>query len=170
MENKNFPKIIFFSVFLVLFITFEMLFAKSLDISVSIPEKYQEIIAGDTLNFQIQLENPLQAGREDIILEYSIKKNDILVNYKKELKAIETQASFLSTIQVPEETLPGIYDLVVEVNSNNSATSLFHVKSSEIGQIKTYLIILISAIIVIGVLISFELYKLRKTEEGFKKK
>lgn len=164
-------KIIFLLTFSMVFgIILGMFFVQALDVSITIPDKYQTVTAGDTLNFQIQIENIAEAGRKDISLEYYIKKGDIIINYKKEIKAVETQASFLSTIQVPEETLPGVYDLVVNINSNKTATSMFRVKSSEIGQIRNYLILLTAAVFIVGILITWELHKLRRTEEGSSRK
>jgi len=133
---------------------------EGLELSVTVPEKYQKVQAGEMLQFQVSLKNIQKAGRHDIQLDYYIKKNDMLLNYRRELKAVETQASFLGSIKVPEETLPGIYEIEVEINEEESALATFYVKSSEFGQIKMYLIILILAIVVVGGLIIFELHRL----------
>ena len=133
---------------------------EGLELSVFIPEKYQRVRAGEMLQFQVSLKNIQKAGRHDIQLDYFIEKNEIVIAYRRELKAVETQASFLSSIKVPEETLPGIYDIVVEINEEENAIATFYVKSSEVGQIRMYLIILIIAIIVVGGLIAFELHRL----------
>ena len=132
-----------------------------LEVSVIIPDKYQKVQPGEMIQFQITLKNIKAAGRHDIPLDYYIKKNEIILNHRREIKAIETQASFLSSIHVPEETLPGIYSVVVEIE-NERAESTFYVKSSDISQIKFYLIVLIVAILVVGGLIVFELHRLKK--------
>ena len=75
---------------------------------------------------------------------------------------ITNQASFLDSIKVPEETLPGIYNIEVQINEEESALATFYVKSSEIGQIRTYLIILIVAILIVGGVIAWQLHKLTK--------
>lgn len=133
---------------------------KGLELSVVIPEKYQRVKAGESLQFQVSMKNIQTTGRHDIQLDYFIKKNEITVSDRRELKAVETQASFLSSITVPEETLPGIYDIEVQINEQESASVTFHVIGNELGQIKTYLIILIVAIVVVGILISWQLHKL----------
>jgi len=131
---------------------------KGLELSVTVPEKYQKVQAGEMLQFQVALKNIQKAGRHDIQLDHYIKKNEIVITHRRELKAVETQASFLSSIKVPEETLPGIYDIEVEINEEENALDAFYVKSSEMGQIKTYLILLIVAIVVVGSLVSWQFH------------
>jgi len=133
-----------------------------LELSVVVPEKYQRVQAGEMLQFQISLKNIQKAGRHDIQLDYYIKKNEITITHRRELKAVETQASFLASIKVPEETLPGIYNIMVQINEEEDALATFYVKSSDIGQIRTYLIILIIAILVVGIMITWQLRKLAK--------
>ncbi|MCH7850093.1 MAG: hypothetical protein IH845_00435 [Nanoarchaeota archaeon] len=131
-----------------------------LELAVEVPEKYQSVKPGETLRFQITIKNLERAGRYDIQLDYYIKKNDIILVNRREIKAIETQASFLSSIKIPENILPGIYSIVVEIDEERKAIATFYIKSSEINQIKIYLAILIIAILVVGGLISFELHRL----------
>jgi len=133
---------------------------EGLELSVTVPEKYQKVQAGEMLQFQVALKNIQKAGRYDISLDYYIKKNEIVINHRREVKAIETQASFLSSIIVPEETLPGVYYIEAIVNEKETALATFYVKSSELGQVRNYLIILIIAIIVVGSLIFWELHRL----------
>jgi len=135
---------------------------EGLELSVEVPEKYQRVQAGEMLQFEVTLKNIQKAGRQDIQLDYYIKKNEITIVHRRELKAVETQASFLSSIKVPEETLPGIYNIEVEINEEKSSLATFYVKSSDIRQIRTYLIILVIAIIIVGTLISWELHRLVK--------
>ncbi len=135
---------------------------EGLEASVVVPEKYQRVQAGEMLQFQIVLKNIEIAGRQDIQLDYYIKKNEITINHRRELKAVETQASFLSSIKVPEETLPGIYNIEVDINEQKTALATFYVTSNEVGQIRTYLIFLIIAILVVGGMIAWELHKLTR--------
>jgi len=137
-------------------------FISAFELSVTIPDKYQEIQAGETLQFQIAIKNIEKAGRHDIRLDYQLKKGSIILNSRRELKAVETQASFLSSIKVPKETPTGIYTIEVIVNEKEEVSTNFEVKSSEIAQIKIYLIILIMAILIVGGLISWELHRLAK--------
>lgn len=152
-------KIMFF-VFIAILLTLQ--FTSAFELSVTIPDKYQEIQAGETLQFQIAIKNIEEAGRHDIRLDYQLKKGNIILNSRRELKAVETQASFLSSIKIPEETPSGIYTIEVIVNEKEEVSTNFKVKSSEMAQIKIYIIILIIAILIVGGLISWELHKLNK--------
>jgi len=149
---------IIFSVFIVILLTSQ--FISAFELSVTIPDKYQEIRAGETLQFQIAIKNIEKAGRHDIKLDYQLKKGSIILNSRRELKAVETQASFLSSIKVPEETPAGVYTIEVIVNEKEEVSTNFNVKSSEMAQIKIYLIILIGAIVIVGGFISWELHRL----------
>lgn len=133
---------------------------QGLELSINVPEKYQRVQAGEMLQFEVELKNIEKVGRHDIQLDYYIKKNEITITHRRELKAVETQASFLSSIKVPEETLPGIYNIEVEINEEESSIATFYVQSSDIGQIRTYLIILIISIFIIGGIIAWELHRL----------
>ena len=136
-----------------------------LELSVEVPGKYQDVNPGETLQFQITIKNLEKSGRHDIQLDYYIKKNEVVLANRREIKAIETQASILSSIEVPEGLLPGRYDIVVEINEEKRALDTFYVRSSELTQIKIYIVILTIAILVVGVLISFELRKLGKRKK-----
>lgn len=149
---------IMFFVFIAILLTSQSISA--FELSVTIPDKYQEIQAGETLQFQIAIKNIEKAGRHDIRLDYQLKKGSIILNSRRELKAVETQASFLSSIKVPEETPSGIYTIGVIVNEKEEVSTNFNVKSSEIAQIKIYIIILITAIVIVGGFISWELHRL----------
>ncbi len=151
-------RVIIFSVFIAILLTSQ--FISAFELSVTIPDKYQEIQAGETLQFQIAIKNIEKAGRQDIQLDYQLKKGNIILNSRRELKAVETQASFLSSIKVPEETPSGIYTIEVIVNEKEEVSTNFNVKSSEMAQIKIYLIILIGAIVIVGGLIFWELHRL----------
>jgi len=135
---------------------------QGLELDIFVPEKYQRVQAGETLQFQVSITNIQETGRHDIQLDYYIKKNEIMIMHRRELKAVETQASFFSSIPVPEDTLPGIYNIEVEINEEQNALATFYIKSSDLAQIRVYLIILIMAILVIGGLISWQLYRLSK--------
>ena len=153
----NIVKVLFL-VFIAILLTSQ--FVSAFELSITIPDKYQEVQAGETLQFQVVVKNIEKAGRHDIRLDYQLKKGNIILNSRRELKAVETQASFLSSIKVPKETPAGIYTVEVVVNDKEEASTNFDVKSSEITQIKIYLIVLIVAIVIMGGLISLELHRL----------
>ena len=136
-----------------------------LELSVTVPEKYQRVQAGEMLQFQIELKNIQKAGRHDIQLDYYIKKNNIIITHKREIKAVETQASFLSSIKVPEETLQGLYDIEVMINKETRSIDAFYVRSSETAQIKTYLLLILVAILSVGGVVTWELHRLVKKKK-----
>ena len=143
---------------------------EGLELSVIVPEKYQKVQAGEMLQFEISLKNLQKTGRHDIQLDYYIKKNEIVITHRRELKAVETQASFLSSIKVPEETPSGIYTIEVIINEKEEVSTNFNVKSSEMAQIKMYILILTVIIVIVGGLVLWEIHHLVKVENRLLKK
>jgi len=163
MNKKNLTATIFIWYVIVLIsLLTSVQVVSALEVSLSIPDKYQKVQAGERLFFEVQLKNIENAGRHDISLDYILKKNDVIITSRRELKAVETQASFLASIKVPEETISGIYDIEVKINDEFVSQSSFFVKSSELAQVKIYLLLLTITIIIIGILIFWELHKLNK--------
>ncbi len=163
----NGRRILFF-VFIAILLTSQ--FISAFELSVTIPDKYQKVQAGEMLQFQIAIKNIEKAGRHDIRLDYQLKKGSIILNSRRELKAVETQASFLSSIKVPEETPSGVYTIEVIINEKQEVSTNFNVKSSEMAQIKMYILILTVIIIIVGGLILLEIHHLVKVENRLLKK
>lgn len=88
----------------------------SLSISVDIPEKYMEVHAGEKFYFEVEVKYPENNIRKDLIFEFDVKKGDEIISHSKTLKAIETQMSFLDSINIPEDTDNGLYTLQVSVS------------------------------------------------------
>lgn len=86
------------------------------DITVEIPDKYKKIHAGDELLTSIKLMNLGSGGRVDVFLDYWITDpggNTILK--KKETVAVETQANFVRTFDIPENVKPGTYHIYAKI-------------------------------------------------------
>jgi uncharacterized membrane protein len=160
-------KIIFLPVFVILL---TVQFISAFEVSINIPEKYQKVQAGEMLQFQVAIKNIEKFGRHDIRLDYHIEKGDTVINSRRELKAVETQASFLSSIKVPEETPAGQYGIDVIINEEEEANATFTVKGSEMAQIKMYILILTVIIVIVGGLILWEIHHLVKVENRLLKK
>jgi len=82
------------------------------DIQIAIPNDYKIIYPGDELLASIKLVNLGSAGRIDVFLEYWIidsEQKAILRN--KETVAVETQANFVRTFDIPKDVKPGKYSL-----------------------------------------------------------
>ncbi len=65
-------------------------FISAIDISVSIPGKYERVKAGEKLYFSFEIKVPEKVGRHDILLGYEIRKGDEIINVRTKTKGIET--------------------------------------------------------------------------------
>lgn len=153
----------------VILLIFHMVDVSAIEVSVDISERYQEVQAGESIYFEIELKDKEAVGRHDISLEYEIKYGDEVIAFLKELKAIETQASFVESIEVPEDAESGIHSIVVTVNYEDSAEASFYVKSLEEEQIEVYFLMLAAVVLVVGSLIWLEVHKTRKKVELLKR-
>jgi hypothetical protein len=87
---------------------------------VNVPEKYSEVSAGESVYFETSIKWPENMGRKDLRIEYSVQdKEGEEIAYIKVLKAIETQASFMESINIPESTSPGVYYLSLKIMDYN---------------------------------------------------
>ncbi|MBT4258272.1 hypothetical protein HOD88_03775 [archaeon] len=105
----------------------------ALSVVVNVPEKYTEVVAGERVYFEIEVKFPENPSRIDLILEYDIfnEKGEVIAQ-SKVLKAIETQASFLDFIVIPENAYSGRYYIQVKVKDyeelSESVGASFQVK------------------------------------------
>jgi len=134
----------------------------AISVSVSVPDKYQEIGVGGTLYFKVDLQDPETVGRHDISLKYDVMKGGNVIVSSKELKAIETQTSFLNSIKIPDSAEAGIYDIVVTVNDNESASAAFYIKGLGTGGVIDFYTIVLFTIVVIGGLALYEIDRIRR--------
>jgi len=153
---------IFVSIFLFLAIVALPYSAYAMTITVGIPEKYSEIQAGEKVYLETEVKWPENAGRKDLRIEYSVKnKAGDEVAYLKVLKAIETQASFMDLISIPESTPPGMYKISVKLGDykdlDQEVTASFNVAKGG-DNIQTYLFIIIGILGVIVFFVIFELF------------
>lgn len=130
----------------------------ALSLVVHVPEKYTDVIAGERFYFEIEVKYPENPSRKDLRLEYEILTEDgDLISQAKVLKAIETQASFIDFIVIPESAKSGLYFINVNVKDYESlseeVSSSFHVRGVGSDQILIYLIIILVVIVLVGILI-----------------
>jgi len=137
----------------------------AIDVSVSVPDKYQEIGVGGTLYFKVDLQDPQNAGRHDISLKYDVTKGENVLVSSKELKAIETQASFLSSIAIPSNADSGIYNIVVTVNDKESASAAFYIRGLSTESTIDFYMVILFTIVLIGILALYEIDRIRKDIE-----
>jgi hypothetical protein len=139
--------------------------ARALSATVNIPEKYTEVHAGDRIYFQIDIKYPENPVRKDLRMEYQIKKGDEIIAQSKVLKAVETQSSFMDFIVIPESAKEGIYTINVKIsdygNLNQDVSASFKVIENS-NQAQAYFLIIAGLIVLLGIIISLEINKLRK--------
>ena len=108
---------------------------------------------GADVYFETEVKWPENVGRKDLQVEYSVKDKDgNEVAYLKVLKAIETQASFMDFIVIPESAKTGKYSVGVVVSDYGSlreeASTDFRVIPNQSRRLIIYFSILLGAICV----------------------
>jgi len=130
----------------------------ALSVSTNISEKYTEIQAGERLYFEIDIKYPENPKRKDLQLNYEITKDNEVIAQSKVLKAIETQASFLDFIAIPESSDTGLYHLNVKIsdyeNLSEEVSTSFHVIGNKNQQLKVYFFILLGVISLVVILVT----------------
>lgn len=84
------------------------------DIIVDVPANYRQVAPGGELLTSIKLINVGSAGRVDVFLDYQIigPENKVVLK-KRETVAVETQANFVRTFDIPSDAKPGAYKIFV---------------------------------------------------------
>lgn len=141
-------------------------FASAMSITIGIPAKYSEVKAGEDVYFETEVKWPENTGRKDLRIEYSVKdKEGNEVAYLKVLKAIETQASFMDSISIPESIAPGMYKIIADFNDykdlNQEVAASFNVAKSG-NNVLNFLFVILGALGVIVLLMIVELFVLMK--------
>lgn len=129
----------------------------ALSLVVHVPEKYTDVTAGERFYFEIDVKYPENPSRKDLRLEYEILTRDgELISQSKALKAVETQASFIDFIVIPENTKSGLYIINVKVKDfetlSEEVSSSFHVDATS-DMVTLYLIVIFVAIVFVGILV-----------------
>lgn len=144
------------ALFLIAYFLFAALEAHALSVEVYVPEKYTIVEAGERFYFEIDIKYPENPKRKDLRMIYQIKKDDKLVAESKFLKAVETQASFMDFIVMPENAEKGLHHINVIVsdyeNLNEEVSATFNVIKSKQKEIQTYFFIILGAIAFVAIL------------------
>ena len=138
----------------------------ALSVVVHVPEKYTDVQAGERFYFEVEVKYPENPSRKDLTLNYEIIDEDNnLLAQSKVLKAIETQASFIDFIVIPESAEKGLHLIKVKISDyedlSEEVSASFHVISTG-GKIKIYFFILLGTIIFIGILIMVVIFMRKK--------
>jgi len=140
--------------------------ASAMSATINIPEKYSQVQAGGMVYFETEVKWPENDGRKDLRIEYSIKDKDGQeVAYLKVLKAIETQASFMDSISIPESTKAGMYKVYLTIadykDLNQEVVASFKITGNR-NSFNTYLMIILGIVGLIAIVVLIELFILIK--------
>ena len=157
------------SLLLFLAVTALPCFALAMSITINVPEKYSEVKAGEKVYFETEVKWPENVGRKDLRIEYSIKNKDgNEVAYLKVLKAIETQASFMDSISIPESIPPGMYKISAGFNDykdlNQEVVASFNVGKAG-NSVQNYLFIIMGVLGIVVLLVLVEMVVLMKRKK-----
>ncbi len=147
-------------------------FSSAMSAEISIPANHLEVQAGDEVFFETEVKWPENTERKDLRLEYSIRDADgEEIAYMKVLKAIETQASFMDQITIPESTKGGTYKIFLTLTDykdmEQEIAASFKVVGNSLDSYKFYLMIILGVIGLIALFIVIELFILiRKKQSG----
>ena len=155
-----------FFIFLFLFV-FSLSFSSSLSAVVHVPEKYTDVNAGERFYFEVSVKYPENPQRKDLRLTYEVLNLDgELVSQSKALKAIETQASFVDFLVIPESTDSGLHTINVRIEDyellSEEVSSSFNVKGNKLEELQVYFFILLGAIFFVGFLVVLNLKGVKK--------
>jgi len=138
----------------------------ALSVVVHVPEKYTDVRAGERFYFEIEIKYPENPSRKDLRLNYEILKGDEVIAQSKVLKAVETQASFIDFIVIPESAEKGLHVIKVKISDyevlSEEVEASFHVTSAGSNQIKIYFFILLGVVILVGILVVVDIILSRK--------
>ena len=159
-------KILYISVFLFFTVFINVNLAHALSIVVHVPEKYTDVVAGERFYFEIEIKYPENPSRKDLRLQYEILENDEIIVQSKVLKAVETQASFVDFIVIPESAQGGLHLINVEISDyedlSEEVSASFQVVRERGAQLKIYFLIILGAIVLVGLLVMVQILISRK--------
>jgi hypothetical protein len=141
------------------------------NLEVQIAQTHKNIQAGEELWFTTKILNLAGTQRMDISLKYEIlNSGGEIISSKTETVAIETQASFVGNLKVPENAMPGSYSLqvILIANSQEEASgkdSFTVIEDSEKTSKITIAIIILAGMVII-ILAVYLSVKLKKISEN----
>ncbi|MEA3329802.1 MAG: hypothetical protein U9Q06_03595 [Nanoarchaeota archaeon] len=133
------------------------------DVSLDIPSKYKELLAGEELLLQLTLFNLGDVGKVDATITYIIKDfNGQVIISQEEMIAVETQASFSRKVQLPSDLEKGDYVVIVKAKYGTSigtSSNIFHIiEKGEISFFKSsvFFVILGIILVILTIIVIFE--------------
>ena len=147
-----------------LFAISSLINVSALSATVHVPEKYNEVNAGDRFYFELAIRYPENPTRVDLRLEYEVVDDGgEVVTQAKALKAVETQASFLDFVVLPEKMDYGKYNINVYVKDygdlSEKVGSSFYVTKNRVDMLFTYIYLLALAVFFLMIAIIVILFR-----------
>jgi len=140
----------------------------ALSISIHVPEKYTDVEAGERFYFEVDIKYPENTFRKDLRLNYEILREGELVAQAKFLKAVETQASFIDFIVIPESTKKGLHIVRVQISDYQDLSEVieasFHVIKAG-NRLKLYFFILLGSVTFVGLLVSVQIILVKRSKK-----
>ncbi|MDP3027494.1 MAG: hypothetical protein Q8N63_07335 [Nanoarchaeota archaeon] len=136
------------------------------NLEVNIHDNYKEVLAGNDIWFTIKIANLEDTGKVDISLNYWISddKNSIILE-NKETTAVQTQASFVRTFNIPKDAKLGKYKINVKMDYGDSkevvADTSFNVVEKQIDNRMCYLTAIVIVFILVLIIFIFSYKRLR---------
>lgn len=154
-------------------VAIEVISKKSLfDVKLQIPEKMKVVNPGDEILAGVSIYNLGEIKRADANISYILKDSEgNILSIESEFAAVETQASLVKTIKIPDDAEPGFHFVYVVVEYQNeigSATAIIKVVEKEgfIKGIRTILIWMV--IILLALIVIFKLRNLIQFKKIYK--
>ena len=165
--NRNLSSLVVKFLFYFILFLYGFSSVSALSVSVHVPEKYTEVVAGERFYFEIEVKYPENPKRKDLRLDYEIlDSSGEMIAHAKALKAVETQASFIDFIVIPESAKKGLYDININIKDYESLSkefsASFNIKSSGIDRVVVYFLVIMGTIILVGMLVVVGLLKKKK--------
>ena len=105
------------------------------NVEIELPDSYKNVNPGSDVWFTIKLLNLANTQRMDVTLNYDILNSDgKSVIHNSKTVALETQASFVADLKLPDNAPPGNYNINVVVSSTlgeSSAKTALKVSTSK---------------------------------------
>jgi len=132
------------------------------DIFITIPQSYEKVEPGAELLTNVKLINLGSGGRVDVMMNYEIKDtSEKTLLTKKETVAVETQANFVRTFDIPADAELGKYKVYVKLiyaDGNEAiAEASFEIVKASSQKTKDYFIYGSLAVIVLAILVYFSI-------------
>ncbi|HVT75222.1 MAG TPA: hypothetical protein VHD69_02315 [Candidatus Paceibacterota bacterium] len=139
--------------------------ASASSVAVYIPEKYTEVHAGERMYFQIEALFPENPYRQDFQISYRVLEGSRIIADAEFVKAIETQASFVDFVIIPEEAEEGRHTIEVWISSageNPAKASASFMVDTDFDWIAVYAGIILAAVLAVGASLWFEIKNIKR--------